>query len=72
MLEPQSQNKRTADFLRDLLYISKRNDSAILLDVGLIQSSSVSSLALDVPDYTGHGGFSFNQDMKKTVDSPVI
>ena len=57
MLEPTSKNKRTARFLRGLLYIK---DSAILHDVGLSKYSNIEPF--QVPDYTGDGGDSSRQD----------
>jgi hypothetical protein len=63
MLEPASTNQRTARFLRDLLYIESARDSAVMVDADVMTSESVRHrIYLDVPDYTGHGGFSFQRD----------
>ncbi|OCK92126.1 uncharacterized protein K441DRAFT_697930 [Cenococcum geophilum 1.58] len=63
MLEPASQNKRTARFLRDLLYINDPNDSAIMVDAGIMPRDSVrEDPRLGVPDYTGDGGYSSRND----------
>jgi hypothetical protein len=64
MLEPASTNQRTARFLRDLLYIESTRDSAIMVDADLITSESIKDrIYLDVPDYTGYGGYSSRKDL---------
>ncbi|KAF2677148.1 hypothetical protein K458DRAFT_409895 [Lentithecium fluviatile CBS 122367] len=64
MLEPASTNQRTARFPRDLLYIESTRDSAVMVDAGIITSESMKHrVYLDVPDYTGYGGFSSRKDL---------
>ncbi|PSN58618.1 hypothetical protein BS50DRAFT_595289 [Corynespora cassiicola Philippines] len=64
MLEPASTNRRTAGFLRDLLYIESTRDSAVMVDAGIITAESMKHrIYLDVPDYTGYGGFSSRKDL---------
>jgi hypothetical protein len=64
MLEPASTNQRTASFLRDLLYIESTRDSAVMVDAGVITGESINGrIYLDVPDYTGYGGFSSQRDL---------
>lgn len=64
MLEPASTNQRTARFLRNLLYIESTRDSAVMVDAGVMTAESVRGrVYLDVPDYTGYGGFSSRKDL---------
>ena len=63
MLEPASQNKRTARFLTNLLYINDLHDSAIMVDAGIMPRDSIrGDPRLDVPNYTGDGGYSSRKD----------
>jgi hypothetical protein len=64
MLEPASTNRRTARFLRNLLYIESTRDSAVMVDADFIDAESVKHrIYLDVPDYTGYGGFNSQKDL---------
>lgn len=66
MLEPASGNQLTASFLRDLLYIESTRDSAVMVDAQVMTAESFRGrVYLDVPDYTGHGGFTFKKDSKE-------
>ncbi|EPE26261.1 hypothetical protein GLAREA_02173 [Glarea lozoyensis ATCC 20868] len=65
ILEPPSQNKRTAKFLRDQLYIRDTRDSFILHEVGLLSSKARIKPYLEVPNYTGDGGHSSRKDNAK-------
>jgi hypothetical protein len=73
MLEPASTNQRTARFLRNLLYIESIHDSAIMVDAGLVTSESMEHrVYLDVPDYTGYGGFNFRKDVATQYSTEFI
>lgn len=64
MLEPASTNKRTARFLKNLLYIGSPRDNAVLVDAGVITRESIKDhIDFDVPDYIGDGGFSSRKDL---------
>jgi hypothetical protein len=64
MLEPASNSRRTAAFLRDLLYIESTRDSAVMVDAGVITTETMRGrVYLDVPDYSGYGGFSSQKDL---------
>lgn len=63
MLEPPSTNERTERFLRELLYIKSNRDSAVMVEAGVIEPNVMRDrVYLDVPDYTGFGGWSSKKD----------
>ena len=73
MLEPASTNQRTAKFLRDLLYIETTHDSAVLVDAGLVAGEDVKhGIRLDVPNYTGYGGFNYREDIATKYSTEFI
>ncbi len=61
MLEPPSQNDAVSKFLIDRLYITYKDDSAILEDAGFTTPHRYQP-NLHVPDYTGYGGYNFRQE----------
>ena len=61
MLEAPSQNDAVSKFLIDRLYISNYDDPAIMIDAGFTSPEEYSP-ELNVPDYTGYGGYSHRQE----------
>ncbi len=61
MLEPPSQNDAVSKFLIDRLYITYKDDSAILVDAGFTTPHRYQP-DLSVPDYTGYGGYNYRQE----------
>ena len=61
MLEAPSQNDAVSKFLIDRLYISYHNDAAIMTDAGFAAYSKHAP-ELHIPDYTGYGGYNYQQD----------
>jgi VIT1/CCC1 family predicted Fe2+/Mn2+ transporter len=57
MLEPPSENPRTSEVLRELLFISHSRDKAILVGAGLAHPPPTGKdLKVVVPEYTGYRG----------------
>ncbi|MCJ1480523.1 hypothetical protein MMC06_000678 [Schaereria dolodes] len=58
-----SQDKRVAGFLCNLLYMTEKDDAAILVDVGLVKPNPGTEPPYPhVPDYTGYGGFNYQRE----------
>ena len=60
MLEKPSQSDAVSKFLDQRLYISDRDDAAIMVDAGFTAPHRLADL--HVPDYRGYGGYSFKQE----------
>jgi hypothetical protein len=72
MLEPTSRLDKTTTWLRRFLHITKY-DSAILESANLVswkeakQMKGEYALEVEVPNYTGHGGYSYVHDVKRDI-----
>lgn len=63
MLEAPSANDAVSKFLMERLYISDENDPAIMIHAGFTPPNKYSP-ELHVPDYTGYGGYSSQQQSR--------
>ena len=70
MLEKPSQNDAVSRFLMQRLYISDVDDAAIMVDAGFPTRHHLTDL--NVPDYTGYGGYSFHQDVTQQGDREFL